>query len=487
MNIKDLKSGTDIRGIAIGECANLTIDAAKRLAAAFTVFVLNKKDNNKSLRISIGHDSRLSADNISEAAIEGLMLNSDEVYFCGLSSTPAMFMTTVLNGCDGAIMLTASHHPKNRNGFKFFTKDGGISKADLDQIVEIAEKLVFARDFIVSKSCMVVKKDFLEDYCAFMRDYFIGELRHNEPLKGYKIAVDAGNGAAGFYATRILGPLGADISSSQFLKPDGNFPNHVPNPEDKDAIESISKRVVDTKSDLGIIFDTDGDRSAIVLKNGKEINRNRLIALAAAIIIEENKEKQAPIIVTDSITSEGLKDFISKLGGIHIRYKRGYQNVIGYAKKLHSEGNNAPLAIETSGHAALKENFYLDDGAYLAAKLLIKAIKLKREGKDLDYLIKDLKEPKEEKIFRLDLVGQDWKKTGDNVLKALEKLGHKYKVAEDSFEGIRIYLEGGFLQARMSVHDPVLAINIESDNEGGAEKIEKILFQVLHGIEGLII
>jgi len=500
MNIKLLKSGTDIRGVAIGNGITLTKEAAKRLGLAFAIFIERQKIKQlgnsdrccqpPALRIAVGHDSRLSAEDISEATTEGLMHKCSEVLFCGLSSTPAMFMTTVLNGCDGAIMLTASHHPKNKNGFKFFTKNGGITKSDLDEIIEIAENLEFTYNNGVAT---LIKKDYLEIYCNHMKDYLIRELGDEQPLKGYKIAVDAGNGAAGFYASRILQPLGADISSSQFLDPDGNFPNHVPNPEDKEAIESISKRVVDTKSDLGIIFDTDGDRSAIVLRDGKEVNRNRLIALAAAIVIEEEKNKARflqndikkikPIVVTDSVTSDGLREFIESLGGVHIRYKRGYQNVIGYAKKLCDEGQNAPLAIETSGHGALKENYFLDDGAYLAAKILIKAIKLKKEGKDLDNLIKDLKEPLEEKAFRLSLGGENWQKTGAEVLGRFEELGKKYLVAEDSFEGIRVYLEGGFFMARMSVHDPVVAVNIETDKVGGADRIEAILREELKGID----
>jgi len=481
MNLKGLKSGTDIRGVAMGDRVTLCGEAVKRLAAGFAVFVKNRcNDKNKdSFKIAIGHDSRLSAKNLSEAAIEGLRSECSEVLFCGLSSTPAMFMTTVLNDCDGAIMLTASHHPKDRNGAKFFLRQGGISKTDLDEIIKNAEEYKFLGD---NKGARLVCGDFLGDYCEYVKNYFIRELGETKPLSGYKIAVDAGNGAAGFYATKILQPLGADISSSQFLDPDGNFLNHVPNPEDKEAIESISKRVLETKSDLGIIFDTDGDRSAIVLKDGKEINRNRLIAMISAVIIEQNTSV-SPIIVTDSVTSEGLKEFIESLGGVHIRYKRGYQNVIGYAKKLCDEGQNAPLAIETSGHGALRENFFLDDGAYLAAKLLIKAIKLKREGKDLSDLIEDLKEPLEEKAFRIALNMANWKEVGQKVLDGLEEFGRKnYRVAEDSFEGIRVYLEGGFFMARMSVHDPVVAVNIETDNVGGAKKIESIVLDIIEDV-----
>ena len=184
--------------------------------------------------------------------------------------------------------------PKDKNGMKFFTKSGGVSSKQLSEIIEIAQGV-----FDSQKDCeQKLQKtkvlatyqsgDYLADYCQHLQNIFISNLG-NMPLSGLKIAVDAGNGCAGFFATRILQPLGADISGSQFLEPDGNFPNHSPNPEDKAAMESISRRVIESGSDLGIIFDTDGDRCAIVDKNGTPLNRNRLIAVISEIIYASKK------------------------------------------------------------------------------------------------------------------------------------------------------------------------------------------------------
>jgi phosphomannomutase len=177
--------------------------------------------------------------------------------------------------------------------------------------------------------------------------------------EGLKIIVDAGNGSGGFFAGKVLAPLGADFSGSQFLEPDGNFPNHVPNPEDSTAMTFICNAVKREKADLGIIFDTDVDRFAIVDASGQPINRNELIALISAVILEEHP---GSVIVTDSITSAGLKWFIEEeSGGIHHRFKRGYKNVINESIRLNKEGKESWLAIETSGHAALKENHFPDD------------------------------------------------------------------------------------------------------------------------------
>ena len=231
--------------------------------------------------------------------------------------------------------------------------------------------------------------------------------------------------------------------------------------------------MVETKSDLGIIFDTDADRSAVVTSSGKEINRNRLIALISSIILRKHS---GAYIVTDSVTSDGLTDFIAAHGGVHVRYKRGYRNVIDYAIKLKSEGKSAPLAIETSGHAAFEENYYLDDGAYLAVKLLIEAVKLKREGKELDFLISDLIEPVEEAEVRIKLSGDDWKQKGEEILKDIERLSSRLV---PSFEGVRANTPWGFYMARMSVHDPIIPINIECKVSGGLSKSAKLLVNIL--------
>ena len=303
------------------------------------------------------------------------------------------------------------------------------------------------------------------------------------PLKGKKIIVDAGNGAGGFFAEKVLTPLGADVDGSQFLEPDGRFPNHIPNPEDKVAIESISAAVLREKADLGIIFDTDVDRAACVDCDGGEINRNALIALVAAILLKD----KPGTIVTDSVTSDGLAEFIESLGGKHLRFKRGYKNVIDKCKELNESGEYSPLAIETSGHAAFKDNYYLDDGAYLITQILISLALQAREGKSLTSLISGLKRPVEENEVRITFNNNsfDFKSEGAAVIDALKIIAAKDEnmiLSPVNFEGVRINFKdgaGGWLLVRMSVHDPVMPINFESNYVGGnkimATKLLKIL------------
>ena len=149
---------------------------------------------------------------------------------------------------------------------------------------------------------------------------------------------------------------------------------------------------------------------------------------------------------------------------------------------------NCPLAIETSGHAALRENYFLDDGAYLVTKIIIKAAQLRREGKSLDSLIADLKEAKEEKELRFPITAEDFRPYGESTIAALESYAkaHNWNIAPDNREGIRISFpendgDGWFL-LRMSVHDPILPLNIESNSVGGvrvlAEKLLKFFDEV---------
>ena len=268
------------------------------------------------------------------------------------------------------------------------------------------------------------------------------------------------------------------------------FPNHVPNPEDATAMASICEAVRESNADLGVIFDTDVDRGGAVDSKGNEINRNRLVAVAAAIALEGN---DGGTIVTDSITSSGLKEFIeTNLGGKHYRYRRGYKNVIDKALELNEQGVNCPLAIETSGHAALRENYFLDDGAYLCTKIIIKAAQLRAEGKELDALTADLKEPLESREIRYKITEKDFRACGERIIEQLTAYAEQqdgWQLADDNREGVRVSFgkdngDGWFL-LRLSVHDPIMPLNIESDSEGGVEKILAQLDAFLQTTTGL--
>ena len=492
---KQFKSGTDIRGVASegveGQEVNLTNEVVQNMAGAFARFLGNKLSKRiTDLKVAVGRDSRISGPRIADVVIKTLSDYGVEVLDCGLATTPSMFMTTVELGCDAAVQITASHHPFNRNGLKFFTRQGGLEGSDITEILEYAQDGMKPQDAL---NGLMKKVNFMDRYAEILCDIIkkgVNAEDYDMPLKGLHICVDAGNGVGGFYADKVLKVLGADTTGSRYLDPDGMFPNHVPNPEDRAAMAAISEAVVESKADLGVIFDTDVDRGAAVDSKGNEINRNRLVALASAIALEGN---EGGTIVTDSITSDGLKEFIEKtLGGKHYRYRRGYKNVIDKAQELEAQGICCPLAIETSGHAAMKENYFLDDGAYLCTKIIIKMAQLRKEGKEIGDLIADLKECKEEKEIRIKIKEADFAAYGKSVIEKLTAYAEAqetWQVADDNREGIRVSFgendgDGWFL-LRLSVHDPIMPLNIESNTEGGVEIILSKLMSFLKDCEGL--
>lgn len=478
-----LKSGSDIRGIAMEDDNNskidLTNDIVEKICISFTKW-LGRKTNldYKLITVAIGHDSRLSANRIKNAAINALRSIGVNIYDCSLTSTPAMMMATSVLNCTGAIEITASHHPKNKNGLKFFTINGGLSDNDIEEILEIAQN---EETIINSYTGNVRTINIMGYYEEKLRNIIIKEINAESPLplKGLKIVVDAGNGAGGFFVENVLKPLGADTTGSVFLEPNGNFPNHVPNPEDKSAIDSIVDVTKKNKADLGIIFDTDVDRVAFVDENGKEITRDRFIALTSYIALENNKNG---VIVTDSVTSDNLKTFIKNIGGNQFRYKRGYHNVIEMARIINQKGANCPLAIESSGHAAFKENDFIDDGAFLAAKMVAKLVNLKNQNIKLSDITKELVSPKETISLRVSINSEHWEELAEKVLsefKSYANSGKIFNVDNENIEGVRVSLNSKHQDAwailRRSIHDPVIVIYAEGYNIGGVKQIRNVL------------
>ena len=495
-DIRKLQNGSDVRGIACagiaGEDVNLTEEAGNLIGGGFIRWLADKKGKKTNeLRIGIGHDSRITADSLFAAAAKGILATGAKVYDCGLVSTPSMFMTTVFDqfAFDGAIMITASHLPFNRNGYKFFDRDGGLEHDDITKILETASELTVADAGLSG----VEKVDSISVYCEFLREKIkksIQAVDYDKPLAGLHIVVDTGNGAGGFFVDKVLNPLGADASGSQFLEPDGHFPNHIPNPENKQAMEAIRQAVLTNKADLGIIFDTDVDRMSAVLPNGDEVNRDAIIAMMTAIIAEDYP---GGTIVTDSVTSDRLTRFIEGIGMKHHRYMRGYKNVINESIRLNQEGIVSPLAIETSGHGALSENYFLDDGAYMAVKLLIALAKAAKENKALASFIEHLEKGFEEREYRFKIQGEDFKAYGKNALNTFEKRAKAkgYHIAPNSYEGIRITFDTdevkGWLLLRMSLHDPQMPLNIEGVRAGDCDRLFDIVLDLLDGFDKLVI
>mmetsp|Transcript_22350 Transcript_22350/g.39318 ORF Transcript_22350/g.39318 Transcript_22350/m.39318 type:complete len:450 (-) Transcript_22350:114-1463(-) len=416
-------------------------------------------------------------------------------------------------------MVTASHLPGDRNGFKFFSKHagGGFNKAQIHQMIGIAQEhsqVWFDRGALPSTSgtngvfCSEVV-NWMPIYEEKLQQALWKQVNSNEnvdhtlPLEGLKIVLNAGNGSGGFFR-QVLEDLGANVDGSLHTTPDSSFPNGIPNPEYDEMIQETVSACEDAHADLGILLDTDADRCGMVaprtyqrLENGtirptgyEPLNRNRLIALMGVIY---SQQSPGCAIVTDSVTSTGLSKFLEQdLGLKHVRFLRGYANVISKAQTLNEQQlMNAEVAIETSGHCAVKENGFLDDGTFTAVKVLGLLAQERRKAsheestssspvppKSLLDLISSLQELDEVMEFRLEVLDGGLESMiglFDFValeIDALCEVQKGWKVDHDNLEGIRVETDpdGGFFLLRKSLHDPVMCLQVEANSRESAKQ-----------------
>ncbi|GHU71003.1 phosphoglucomutase [Clostridia bacterium] len=474
-----LKSGTDLRGIASGtaDSIQLTPERANRAAIGFARWLKMHSNYDSSgspsqpLTVTVGRDSRVMGPELAHAIVEGLRVEGLHVIDVGLSTTPALFLITQhpTIHCDAAVMVTASHMPSKYNGMKFITQTGGLESKELDDLLNQTDSLIDRNKQTVgldnlSATESINQLDFTPYYLDELSAQVVRELGNEQPLQGLHIVIDASNGSGGFYAA-WLESLGADISGSINLNPDGSFPAHAPNPEDESAIHLLSEATVTARADLGVILDADCDRAALVAADGSPLYRERLIALCADMVI---RNQPGAAVVTDSVTSPALRAFIERHGGIHRCWKRGYKNVINEAKRLNASGIPCPLAIETSGHAAFSDNRFLDDGMMLATRLIIEAVKMKRDGLALIDRIADLPEPLETSEWRIHMPDPEQRAASLGLLRdwVVSHPEAGYTLA-DTAEGVRVERADGWFLLRSSLHEPMLVWNASSNSVGG--------------------
>ncbi|ONI31758.1 hypothetical protein PRUPE_1G329200 [Prunus persica] len=297
------------------------------------------------------------------------------------------------------------------------------------------------------------------------------------------------------------------------------FPNHIPNPEDKTAMAVTRAAVLENSADLGIVFDTDVDRSGVVDNKGNPINGDKLIALISAIVLREHP---GTTIVTDARTSMALTRFITNRGGNHCLYRVGYRNVIDKGVQLNKEGIETHLMMETSGHGALKENHFLDDGAYMVVKIIIEMVRMKLAGSDegVGNIIKDLEEPAESIELRINVVsepryakekaieaietfreyveegrlegweldscGDCWVSEGclvdsnDTSAAAVDAHMYRAKVSDEE------HGQHGWVHIRQSIHNPNIAVNMQSSVPGCCQTMTRVLldkFIIANGMD----
>jgi phosphomannomutase/phosphoglucomutase len=369
----------DVRGIAhkpsCDKTPDLTPVTMELIGKACGTYFKRHHGNN----IALAHDQRLSAEELTDAFLKGILSTGCDVTVIGMVPTPMLYFAVCHYEFDGGIAITASHNPKEYNGVKVVGPQAhSICGDKLQDIYQLAEN----GDFETGKGELKELNTF-EDYTKRIHEIVKIQARRDtdgneRPLK---IVVDAGNGAAGPYVQDFFTSLGCE-TISLYTEPDGRFPNHPANPEELENMLDLIAAVKEHGADLGIAFDGDADRVGIVDEKGKHYSADWLLMLLSRDLLTRQKGAQ---IVFDAKVSQLLIDDIKKHGGVPVMQKTGHSFI---ESKMHEIGS--PLGGEISGHMFFAENYYGFDDAFLAGAKLLEI--LAKSGQNFSELFSDLEE-----------------------------------------------------------------------------------------------
>lgn len=429
----------DIRGIFPTQ---LDKSLAYKIGRAFVVFT-------KAKQVLVGRDARSSSPALFKALARGITMQGAELIDIGLCSTPLFYFAS--RNSPASIMVTASHNPKQYNGFKLCREKAlPISWDDgIKEIQNLVEKNQF---FKVSTTGKIITKD--------IRPGFI---RHNleflRKQKKLKIVLDAGNGMGGY----ILPLIFKKIKTVDFIplhcKVDLSFPNHEANPLNWATLQDLQEKVRQENADLGIATDGDGDRCIFVDEQGEIISSDLTVALIAQELLARNK---GAIIIYDVRCSQIVKETIEKAGGQALLSRVGHS----FIKKLMRE-KEALFAGELSGHLYYRENNY-SESVFISAALIMNLLSSK--GVSLSTLVRPLR-----KYFSSGEINTAVKDK-DKKIKDIEK-HYKEKAQEIlNLDGLSMYFKGWWFNLRKSNTESLLRLNLEADSkELMEEKREEIL------------
>lgn len=416
----------DIRGVYPKE---LNEDTAYKIGRAFVDFFCVKS-------AVIGRDGRSSSPKIFEALAKGITEQGADVIDIGLCSTPMFYFGS--RDAEASIMVTASHNPKEYNGFKLcgekafpISEENGIK--DVKRIVE-SNKFKKAE-----RKGKIIKKDIMADYVKH-------NLRFLKTKNKFKIVLDAGNGMCGYTFPKILENVKNIELVKLYCNIDFSFPNHEPNPLKFETLHDIQKRVVKEKADLGIATDGDGDRCVFIDEKGEIISSD----LATALIAEEMlKDHHGATILYDLRSSKIVKEVIEKNGGKAVMCRVGHS----FIKKQMREEKSL-FAGELSGHMYYRDNNYTESTFISLAEILNL---ISEKNKPLSELVKPLKKYSASGEINSEVKDKDAK------LLEIEKMYKDKAIEILHLDGLSMYFKGWWFNLRKSNTEPLLRLNLEAD------------------------
>ncbi len=426
----------DIRGVYPRE---LNENVAYKIGLAFGKF-LGRGD------VAVGMDVRKSSPAIKESITKALLEMGLNVVDVGMVPTPLLYFIVAHNKMDAGVIITASHNPKEYNGIKLCGK-GGLCLSYETGIGEV-ERLVREGVEPNGKKGRLTKNDIEEEYIKFILE----RTKFSRPLK---IVIDAGNGAAGKVSSRLFRRLGCEVIEL-YCEPDGDFPNHHPDPLAKETLKDLQKKVVETKADMGIAFDGDGDRVSFVDEKGGIFPDNKAFALMIENTLHKNPGAK---ILYEVLCSQMIEDVIKEAGGVPVLSRVGHSYI---QKTMFEEG--CLLGGETSGHYYFKENFNYDDGIFAAVKL---AELLSYSGKGISELGEKLPFYITSDDTRIHCPDDKKFQVVKNLKKRFEKQGYKTV----TLDGVKVIFESSWFIARPSNTQPAIVLRWEAKDNKEYERV----------------
>lgn len=339
----------DIRGTATGILPQLTPAVSFLVGKALGTYLPHQYGTS---RVFVGSDNRMSSGPLKAAAIEGLASTGLAVTDIGEVLTPTVYFASASYGETGAgVMITGSHLDTRYNGIKMAYGKLALAGEQIQDVLRIISEGVYAvGETNVSEDPTMINKHMIE---------IQGKVHMAKPLR---VVLDAGNGLSGTYLPPVLRALGLDVECL-YCEPDGNFPNHLPNPEDPEMTRDLEAKVVELGADLGLAFDGDSDRCGFIDNRGHHIAADRLLALLARDLL--SRHPNTPVVF-DVKASQALPDEIKRLGGKPVMWKSGHSLM---KQKMNEIGSL--LGGEVSGHLFIGEDYYgFDDAPLVALKTL---------------------------------------------------------------------------------------------------------------------
>ena len=414
--------------------------------------------------VSVGYDARLSADSIFKWLISGLNFAGVKIFDIGLAPTPVGYFSVFFNEFDANIMITGSHNPKEYNGFKITIFKDSYFGADLQKLKEevissINDNLVIKDDFSAQKF----------DILTLYKNFLVEQFKHLGGMN-IKIVMDCANGAVGAVLPQICKEL--DLNAQiLYPEPDGNFPNHHPDPSEEKNLKDI-KDALKKDFDIGFGFDGDGDRIAVLTKN-RNIKGDELAYLYSLAM-------KNPRVLGEVKCSQNMYDEIDRSGGKSFMGKTGHSNIKKAMKELKID-----MAAEVSGHIFFKERYFGFDDALYA---MFRALELIQKGIDLDAELDKLP-----KVYSTDEIKiKTTEKDKFKIIKALKQelyngISNLPEIKEIiDIDGVRVRFDDGWALVRASNTTPVLVARFEAKSEESLLRLQDVFINSVENLKGRI-